>query len=669
MNKTVSASLCFALAASSCGGGSTQLEPRFVAVHNAMSAMGMAQTGAISEGSLPEGAEARLDITLQAGQCYTFVGLGSSGVNDLDVRVVGEGDVEIGRDMTHDRQAAAQVCPERTGDYQVIVTMTEGSGGYLVSSWGGRPAMSGPRGPTRVATGGPGGPVGPGSCEEPIELTLGQPITGDTSGAQNRMQGPCAQGDAPERVYRLTLEQRAQVSVALQSAYDGALYLMSQCGDVGSMIDCNDDAGDTSHSRIDTTLEPGTYYLVVDGYGSAAGGYELIASAAPLRSIAAVCGDAQALTPGQQVSGTTEGAADYFQATCAGGARSPDRVYYVDVPSRSRLRVRQSSDHDGALYMRRTCADPTTEVACNDDFGDVRRSLVTTVVDPGRYFVFADGFSGGQAVAGNFNVTAELTPPAGGNAPGDTCQTATAANQGTFSIDTFEASDDTAGSCGGQGGADVMVRLDVRSRSQVRAVVSDAEFAGAMYIQRTCGDANSEVACTAIEASDPRTVSQTLESTLQPGQYVLVFDGARPDTFGSANVQLEMTDLRALERTCRSAPLLRPGRTVNGNTRTESDNFRATCAGNAQSNDVVYRLRIQRRSQVRIDMSSDYDGALHLRRDCIDASSELACNDDHQDNNHSRIETTLDRGTYFVIVDGFRSGSSGSYSLSVDVSR
>ena len=98
------------LALTACGGGSSQLEPRYVAVHNAMSAMGLAQTGAISEGSLPEGAEARLTVRLGAGSCTTFVALGSSGVQDLDVRVVGEGDRELGRDVTHDRQAAAQVC-------------------------------------------------------------------------------------------------------------------------------------------------------------------------------------------------------------------------------------------------------------------------------------------------------------------------------------------------------------------------------------------------------------------------------------------------------------------------------------------------------------------------------------------------------------------------------
>ncbi len=652
--------------ASSCG-GTTQMEPRFVAVHNAMSAMGLAQTGPISQGSLPEGADARLDLALRGGDCYTFIGLGDSGVRDLDIRIVGEGDLEVGRDVTHDRQAAAQVCPERTGDYQLIVTMTEGSGGFLVSSWSGAPRGVLPStGNNRmmVASG------GAGSCGEPYEITMGQPVTGDTTGAPSVTTGPCATGNAPERVYRLNVEQRAQISFSLSSSYDGALYVLRECGQVSTMVDCNDDAGDTEHSRLDLTLDPGTYYLVVDGYGDAAGAYELMVSTTPLQTVAQMCQGATNLVVGQQVQNTTQGAADYFQATCAGGARSPDRVYALDVPQRSRLRVRQNSDHDGVLYVRTQCDDATTEIACNDDFVDTRRSLVTSVVDPGRYFIYSDGYTAQQAVTGNFSLTADLASPAGGTATGDSCGNVANLTPGQdIVIDTFEAADDLSGSCGGQGGADVVYAMTLANRSQVEVKVRESEFAGAMYFQRTCGQANTEVQCTAIEGAAAGQNETTMTATLPAGRYNLVFDGARPDTFGSATVNVQVTDLQALERACRTAPLLRPGRTVNGNTSGGSDDFQASCAGNAGSNDVLYRLRITRRSRVRIDMSSDYDGALHLRRDCTDQTTEVACNDDEGDNRHSRIEQTLDPGTYFVVVDGFRTGNEGAYSLEVAVSR
>ena len=67
-------------------------------------------------------------------------------------------------------------------------------------------------------------------------------------------------------------------------------------------------------------------------------------------------------------------------------------------------------------------------------------------------------------------------------------------------------------------------------------------------------------------------------------------------------------------------------------------------------------------------MSSDFDGALHLRRDCADASTELACNDDHQnDARQSQVDATVDPGTYFVVVDGYSRANEGDFSLEVEL--
>ncbi|MBO6937092.1 MAG: hypothetical protein JJ863_19120 [Deltaproteobacteria bacterium] len=659
-------SLLALVALVACGGPSAQTEPRFVAVHNALSSMGMAQTGPINQGSLPEGAKVELEVELRGGECYTFIALGSDGVQDIGLRVVDGTGTEIGRDVTHDRQAAARVCAESTGFHTAVVEMTEGEGAYLVSSWSG-------------ATGGGGGFSGPmvasgsggGTCGAPIDLAFGEPLTGDTTGGPNVTQAPCAQGDSPERVHRFELEQRAQVAISLQSTFDGALYLLRTCGDVSTMLDCNDDAPDTTHSRIDTTLEPGTYYLVVDGYGTEAGSYTLEASITPLRPVQEVCNDAQALRVGQPASASTQGAADYFQATCADGARMPDRVYFLDVNQRSRMRVRQQSDHDGALYIRSSCTDPTTEIGCNDDYRDTRGSLITQIVDPGRYFVYADGFgSGGQIAAGNYTLTGDLAPENGGGVQNDDCGGAVDAQVGAaFEVDTFQARDDQAGSCGGQGSADVVYDLRIQSRSEVKVKVRDAEFDGAVYLRSNCAQAGSEVACANIPISVPRTQEVTLEATVDPGSYSLIIDGARPDSFGAAQVEVEVRDLAAVQRMCRQAPLLRPGRTVNGSTAGESNDFQASCAEGARSGDVVYRIQLRRRSRVKVEMTSDYDGALHLRSDCASAGTEVACNDDvADDNRRSQIEATLDRGTYFLFVDGFREGSEGSFSVELDVS-
>ena len=48
-----------------------ELEPRYVAVHNTLAAMGLAQVGPIQQGSLAEGRETRVRLDLGA-QCTTI---------------------------------------------------------------------------------------------------------------------------------------------------------------------------------------------------------------------------------------------------------------------------------------------------------------------------------------------------------------------------------------------------------------------------------------------------------------------------------------------------------------------------------------------------------------------------------------------------------------------
>jgi hypothetical protein len=65
-----------------------------------------------------------------------------------------------------------------------------------------------------------------------------------------------------------------------------------------------------------------------------------------------------------------------------------------------------------------------------------------------------------------------------------------------------------------------------------------------------------------------------------------------------------------------------------------------------------------------------WDGVIAIRKSCMDpnvsmgsTSNEAACNNDFQDAHHSKIETTLDAGTYFVVVDGHSGKNEGPFTL------
>ena len=96
--------------------------------------------------------------------------------------------------------------------------------------------------------------------------------------------------------------------------------------------------------------------------------------------------------------------------------------------------------------------------------------------------------------------------------------------------------------------------------------------------------------------------------------------------------------------------------------------FSGSCGGDGQEL-RVYTFTMSQRGTVRIEAGSgQYDTVMYIRQDCADTATEVACNDDSDEAPFalgSVIDTTLDAGTYTVVVDTFASSpGGGSYLLS-----
>ncbi len=117
----------------------------------------------------------------------------------------------------------------------------------------------------------------------------------------------------------------------------------------------------------------------------------------PTAPDARACALAERIESGQTVRGTTTGRPDLFHATCAYGAASADAVYSFHLDAPSRVEVRVSSSYDSAVYIRSSCLNDDTEIACNDDLADERHAGVSTALPAGDYFVFIDGYESGHA--------------------------------------------------------------------------------------------------------------------------------------------------------------------------------------------------------------------------------------------------------------------------------
>ncbi|HKQ68289.1 MAG TPA: hypothetical protein VJT73_03080, partial [Polyangiaceae bacterium] len=636
-------------------GGPRVADPasRFFAVHNVMRAIGLYPTGPVNQGSLAAGQEAKLPLAL-AATCVAVVAVGGPGVSDLALRLSdAEGQI-VGEERAHDAEAVVRVCLERPGEYVAIIRMAEGSGEYVASSFTGGEGV--------VVDGGAAASAG-GTCEAPLPLVPGRGLAGTTDGATDQQEGTCSSsGGGGERVFRLDLSARQRVAIDVAADFDALLYLRKGvCGD-GDELACNDDSG-PKHSKIDVVLDPGAYFVFVDGYGDESGSFRIQATTRDAPTVADVCKNARPLAAGSRVNGNLSGAFDNAHATCGRDAKGVDQPYRFDLPARARVRfVGRSGEFRPVVHVRRVCEDESTEVGCADaGFGDDEGAWVG-VLDAGAYWVFID--SADEASPGAFDLSAETAPEFGSTlsraTPGDACGDALTLSgaSGKVEGDTFVAKDDVAIGCAGGGAPDLVYRVDLVHRSRVTARLGADEASHSLSLERACADRSTELACGSI-----------IDKIVAPGAYFLVVDGARPESLGRFSLSYKVRDMVDVDAACGRVATLAWNRSEVGSTAGGRDRFASTCAsrGGGSGADRVYRFAVPRRMGVKVTLEArGFRGALSLRRVCSDDASEVKCAEAADDAGKIQLQAVLEPGTYFAVVDGAGPKAEGPFTLRVD---
>jgi hypothetical protein len=671
---TLLALACIAPIGAACNLSHTgELEPRYVAVHNTLAAMGLAQVGPIQQGSLAEGREARVRLDL-AAQCATIVAIGGPGVRDLDVSLLDPDDKPVAHDTTQEPQATLRVCPTAPGRHTLVVKMAAGAGDFMAATWSGGtgiPSTGSSASLSALAT------IGTGTCESPFLLASGN-TTGNTRHGEAESTGSCANAESKELVYKLEVTRRQRVSIEVDPQFDSVLYIRKdECGDTEAEIACNDDAtpgagkrGPSSRgSRLDEVLDPGTYFVFVDGYGAESGAFRMETTIADVPSLAEACRQIPTLGAAK-IAGTLTGAFDHAHASCGADAKGPDAIHRFDLGARARVRITEhSADFTPALHMRKVCADEHSEVACADSGVKPDEATWAGKLDAGSYILFAD--SSDKDARGRYTLESEIAPEAGGAVRGDACGDATplSLNEKSVEGDTFLARDDLGGKCGGQGAPDVVYRFELTHRARVMAQFPTQESNHVFVLTRSCADRASEISC-----------GPVLDEMLQAGVYFLAVDGADSDALGRFTFSFLAKDVSAQENACRSPPTLVDGQTVTGNTAGAGDKFTTSCAGREDgqaSPDRIYKIVLGARARVKLALTTPtWDGVLAIRKACMDPAgtnatrlNETACNNDFQDSRHAKIEQSLDAGTYWVVVDGHQARNEGAYTLEYKVTK
>ena len=353
-----------------------------------------------------------------------------------------------------------------------------------------------------------------------------------------------------------TLLSAQRVTIEVSADFDAVLYVRKgTCDDDANEVVCNDDSG-PKLSRVETVLEPGVYFVFVDGNGEESGSFRLHATTHDAPSLAEVCRNARPLAAPSRVVGSTviEGF-DNVNATCGGEARGIDTPFRFDLAARARVRlIETSSDYRPVLHLRRDCLDPSSEVACRDADASDQVAVFTGVLEAGTYWVFADAES--PESAGSFTLSAETAPENGGGndgarIAGDACGDAVALTGTTGKIegDTFGAKDDAPLTCGSKdGGPDLFYRVD--SGAQV------ARF-GAHHV---VGRGARPRALAWMQRHLSRGRLRSSGRSARSGNLFLVVKGHGAGAFGRFTLTYRITDLQKIESACARAPLLPLGR-------------------------------------------------------------------------------------------------------------
>ncbi len=162
------------------------------------------------------------------------------------------------------------------------------------------------------------------------------------------------------------------------------ILLDENCGEMEE----NDDGGRDVNFLIRRNLEPGTYYVAVEGYDDMESGYyELLITLESGGS--SECQGAQMVALGETVYGSVVGTSPYF--------------YRFDVAQSGRYRVFSSGDADtmGSLYNS-DCA----EITSDDDGGSDLNFRITRQLAAGTYYVSVRGYD--EETYGDY--TLEIAP-------------------------------------------------------------------------------------------------------------------------------------------------------------------------------------------------------------------------------------------------------------------
>jgi len=544
----------------------------------------------------------------------------------------------------------------------------------------------------------------PDSCAtaRKLDLSTGKAtVIADTTRANDDTRLSCALSGTKSNdlVWALEITERKRVVATVTPALGGPLRpviaLRTQCSstDPSTNLNCAypTTTGSTARLTLDA-LDPGTYYLWVEGEDANTGSFTLdVQLDVPPPSES--CAQPRLIpitgSSSEEIFGDTRSLKDDAAGLC-GGAAAPDAVYAVQLSTARRLRLELegiSKGYQPVLYARTTC-DATTAAA---QVGCVAATAGNATLDiprveAGTLYLFVDGQSAANGGSYRLRITPfdPVPPPTN-----DACAMAKAIPMPAMALgsvneqgDTSSATNDALG-CNASG-PDLVYQFTLPVARQVLAAVTPlagSSLRPAVYLRPAmkCGSESTsdQVACQ-ISAS-PGGAATTVVPNLAAGVWYLWVDGVQ-GSGGPFDLRLELAEPPPVppNDVCSAAvPLSLAAGVINAQGTTlgaNSDKLSScTLPSNGPSPDVVYELSLAAKQSLAIDLKAANGSSLKpvatLRTGTcasVNPNDETACawGDPQVPERAVFTVPSLDAGTYFLWVSG-DDASQGPFSLKV----
>jgi len=512
-------------------------------------------------------------------------------------------------------------------------------------------------------------PVPHDVCDAALLLEPGVPLPSSTRQATDLSGGTCSERPSPEVVFRFEIDEPSGVRVLVDGAegrFDATIYLRTTCTDDPALVEevaCSDVRFSLVEQLEVEQVQAGTYFVYVESFGpNDKGDFTITLDVQP----GEICvGDVA------EPNDAADRPADLFQAQDRPLHLCPGDVdwFAVGLHAGDEVIAAVTTTPEGAgvdgleLSLARAGGDPLPGEVMHD--GDTLQLRVGDIPAGGQHVLRVGHADAEQRV--DYVLAVEVFTAHGTC----DCTNPTTLRAGVPLLgNTSDCGNETSGTCRSvlrHDAPEVPYKFHIEDTSHVTISV-DARWDYMVYLRQSCraDDISAEPGCEAPGEIDI--------PALEAGTYYVYVDG-RSEASGAFELSLEVgpPDFPPENDTCDDAEEILPGQVKQGTTAYADDeysSFGAECTSPFGHNapEVVYRFTLGQPDTVRLLLTPvDFEAALYVRPEpCEQEDGQLLCGAPPFPGGPVAIESPLEPGTYYVFVDGFRSGH-GDYELALDI--